>query len=301
MQFSLRHTLFLSVLVAFCVGLSFLYFPTSRVISEAPPQKEEAIEATLPPAKEVKKHVLVHLNDMTVSLVDASSTVVMPIVSIGKPGNYYETPGGAYTHDYKIKTHFSSFGSVYLPWSVHIFGNFFIHGIPYYPNGTRVDSTYSGGCIRLSDDDAKKVYDFVQRGTLIIIKQDASESFESSTSPYTPATSMHMTRYMTAMVSLEFLNQDLDGVLDGKRATYLDLLYNLLTLHDDRVSTIYASRLGEKTFVDYMNQKARALGLSHTEFTSVTAPAQTSLENLDVFMRYVYQYKSYLKGKDLNR
>ncbi|PIP46640.1 MAG: hypothetical protein COX15_00070, partial [Candidatus Colwellbacteria bacterium CG23_combo_of_CG06-09_8_20_14_all_42_19] len=72
------------------------------------------------------------------------------ILSKGKEGSWWETPAGLYKVQSKEKEHFSSFGRVYQPWSMAFQGNFFIHGWPYYPGGRAVESTYSGGCIRLA-------------------------------------------------------------------------------------------------------------------------------------------------------
>jgi D-alanyl-D-alanine carboxypeptidase len=59
-----------------------------------------------------------------------------------------------------------------MPWSLHFFGNFFIHGWPYYPDGTPVPDGYSGGCVRLSSGDAERVFAFAERGTPIFVAAD---------------------------------------------------------------------------------------------------------------------------------
>src|SRR3989344_5762568 len=82
-----------------------------------------------------------------------------PILTKGRPGSWWETPAGIYKVEGRIENHFSAFARVYLPWSLPFQGNFFIHGWPYYPDGTPVSTQYSGGCIRLSTDDAKALFD----------------------------------------------------------------------------------------------------------------------------------------------
>ena len=49
-------------------------------------------------------------------------------------------------------------------------GNYFIHGWPYYPDGTSVAKGYSGGCIRLSTEDAEELYGLVDIDMPIIIE-----------------------------------------------------------------------------------------------------------------------------------
>jgi hypothetical protein len=92
-----------------------------------------------------------------------------PVVSKGRPGSRWETPSGSYEVLYKNPAHFSSIGEVYMPWSMQFYGNFFIHGWPYYPDGTEVGEGYSGGCIRLTTEDAEKVFAFADIHTPIYV------------------------------------------------------------------------------------------------------------------------------------
>jgi D-alanyl-D-alanine carboxypeptidase len=115
-------------------------------------------------------------------------------------------------------------------------GNFFIHGWPYYPDGTDVASTYSGGCIRLSTKDAKEIYQMIKVGMPVIVSE---ESFKSDNFAYPQekieanvsaksylvadlksrsvlASSEHtgplpiasITKLMTALVAAEYINLD---------------------------------------------------------------------------------------------
>ena len=93
----------------------------------------------------------------------------LSILSKGREGSFWETPSGLYDIKTKEENHFSSIGEVYMPYSMQFYGNFFIHGWPYYPNGTPVSSGYSGGCIRLSNEDSQKVFAFASIGTSIFI------------------------------------------------------------------------------------------------------------------------------------
>lgn len=101
--------------------------------------------------------------------IDGKATEQFPILTKGKPGTPWETPAGFYSIFTKEDDHFSSLGKVHMPYSMQFFGNYFIHGWPYYPDGTPVASTFSGGCIRLSTDDAKKVFEFADKKTGIFV------------------------------------------------------------------------------------------------------------------------------------
>ena len=105
----------------------------------------------------------------------------MPILSKGREGSWWETPTGNYKILTKEENHFSSIGKVWMPWSMQFYGNFFIHGWPYHTDGTPVAQSYSGGCIRLSDSDAKRIYEFANKGMPILVKdQENSNGLASS-------------------------------------------------------------------------------------------------------------------------
>lgn len=87
----------------------------------------------------------------------------------GKENSLFETPSGYYKIQGKEDNHFSTIGHVWMPWSMHFFGNYFIHGWPYYPDGTPVGEAYSGGCIRLSDNDAKEIFKIARIGMPLLV------------------------------------------------------------------------------------------------------------------------------------
>lgn len=100
---------------------------------------------------------------------DARVVEEYPILTKGRPKSPYETPSGFYEVLTKEKNHLNKGAQVYLPYSMQFYGNYFIHGWPYYADGRPVDTAYSGGCIRLSTEDAAKVFAFADRGTGIFV------------------------------------------------------------------------------------------------------------------------------------
>lgn len=287
----------LGILTTLIIGTDILYVYSP--VMEARKTRTTKAEETRPvPYPYPGSHVVVFLDKMRIEIKNGTTTLEsMNILSKGKPGSYYETIGGAYGNDYKIRNHFSSIGQVYLPFSVHVFGNFFIHGIPYYPDGEKVSSAYSGGCIRLADEDAERIYDFVSNGMpIIVVQQDVNEFSPTATSTDVFA-SMEMTRYMATIVSLEVLKQDekIQGE-DGALTTRRKLIPRLLNEKDDAVIEQIAQALGNETFVNYMNKKADALGLTNTVFEKVDGAGTTAPEDYARLMRYIADYKSYLVG-----
>ena len=81
----------------------------------------------------------------------------------------FATPTGSFEALTKEENHFSSIGKVWMPYSVQFHGDYFIHGWPYYPGGEPVPQGYSGGCVRLSVEDAKELYALIKVGMPILV------------------------------------------------------------------------------------------------------------------------------------
>ncbi|MEA2701785.1 MAG: hypothetical protein QOE22_494 [Candidatus Parcubacteria bacterium] len=239
------------------------------------------------------------------------------ILTKGREGSWWETPAGVYRIETKEENHFSSFGSVYQPWSMAFQGNFFIHGWPYHPDGSPVSSQFSGGCIRLSNEDAQAVYDLVEVGTpVIVFEQDfGSDSFtyakkqpnvsaaaflaadlrsnsvlaEKSSREVVPIASL--TKFVTALVSAEYINLDKPiGITQtmivdtsrprlqpGQSVQAFQLLYPLLMESSNEAAEALARSVGPDRFVNLMNKKAESIGMASTHFAD---PAGRKFENV---------------------
>lgn len=156
-------------------------FPVLSNNSEEPSNEqsnEEALRSSsyisqssiLEKVPQTGKFVAADLSSMQLlTYQDGEEVARFDILSKGKPGTRWETPSGLYSISYKARNHFSSIGEVYMPYSMQFFGNFFIHGWPYYPGGSPVSEGYSGGCIRLSTEDAGTVFEFADTRTPIYV------------------------------------------------------------------------------------------------------------------------------------
>lgn len=235
--------------------------------------------------------VLANLTTMQLDVYEKGASVLsFPIQAKGREGSWWETPAGVYSIKIKSKNHLSSIGKVYMPWSMQFQGNFFIHGLPYYPDGTLVSTSYSGGCIRLSTSDAEKVYKIVDRGVPVVVYED-SESTSEVTKPYrfgpgSLATDSFLVADLTD--GFTFASQGVDQIISGwittnlltaiVSAEYMDIERKISVDVSDQVSTQKPRvEAGEKYAVyDYLyillqesSQEAvhalsRALGLSRT-------------------------------------
>lgn len=171
----------------------------------------------------------------------------VPIESKGRVGSWWETPSGLYKILGKEKAHFSSIGHVYMPWSMNFQGNFFIHGNTYYPDGTLTSKEFTGGCVRLSTADAKKVYDAIDVGIPVLVfeKGFASDEYvyKSPSGPSIDATSYlsadlsnnhvfaikdatkqvpiaSITKLMTALITIEYINLDNSATVPAEALVY---------------------------------------------------------------------------------
>jgi serine-type D-Ala-D-Ala endopeptidase (penicillin-binding protein 7) len=106
---------------------------------------------------------------------NGSSTAEYPIYSKGRPGTPWETPSGFYSIATKEANHFSTIGHVYMPYSMQFYGNYFIHGMTYYPDGTPTAATFSGGCIKLETAYAQAVFEFADKGTRVFVYDSKGE------------------------------------------------------------------------------------------------------------------------------
>ena len=132
--------------------------------------------------KELKSFIFTDLNNLELQLYqDGERIKSFQVLGKGKAGSLFETPSGYYKIRGKESNHFSSIGKVWMPWSMHFFGNYFIHGWPYYPDGTPVSTKFSGGCIRMSDKDAKEIFNIARTGMPFLV-------YSGTTTPSTETT-----------------------------------------------------------------------------------------------------------------
>jgi hypothetical protein len=123
------------------------------------------------------KVVLANLDEMNIKTYENGIEInEYKIIAIGKDADSSETTPGKFQILSKETNHFSRITKVWMPYSMQFFGNFFIHGWPYYPNGVPISSKNSGGCIRLSTNDALSLFKFVEIGTPVILTGDTKDN-----------------------------------------------------------------------------------------------------------------------------
>jgi L,D-transpeptidase catalytic domain len=112
------------------------------------------------------KRVVVDKTTQELTAYEGDKVVLRTRVSTGRMGR--RTPSGKYTAGVKWRIHYSRlYDNAPMPYSVHVNGNYFIHGFSSVP-----DRPASHGCIRVpltGDNPAKRFYEWVETGTPIEI------------------------------------------------------------------------------------------------------------------------------------
>ncbi len=109
---------------------------------------------------------------------DGKKVRELPILARGNISNWGGSPVGLYTVLNKYMAAYSNSTEVYMPFAIHYYGKYFLHGVPYYPSGETIYSRFSGGCLRYLDEDAKKIFDFVEEEMPILVIDNYRDDFE---------------------------------------------------------------------------------------------------------------------------
>jgi len=123
--------------------------------------------------KEKENFIYIDLKKMQLTLYQEGKELErFPVLGKGREGSWWETPPGAYFVGEKSVNHFSSVVRVWMPYAVQFYGNFFVHGWPYYTGGRLLPFGPSGGCVRMKTSDAAVVFDFAQRGMPVLVFEE---------------------------------------------------------------------------------------------------------------------------------
>lgn len=176
--------------------------PTMATVSSTTPQRVITTLTIADVTPQTGKFIAADLVHMQLYLYqDGLVSAQYPILTKGRPGTPYETPGGMYQVLTKEVNHLNRGEGVTMPYSMQFYGNYFIHGWPTYENGAPVASTYSGGCIRLSTEDAAKVFAFAQKGTSVFVYDPgASVSLPALSVADVPVPALSADAYLVADV-----------------------------------------------------------------------------------------------------
>lgn len=348
------HVWIVSILLLLIIGGVFLYDKYYSLISynytlavNTPDGKRENLEYGIRPSlsnHDFYKNVQTELIKNKTSFVEANLSTMklrvykdgeqvreVDILTKGKKGSWWETPAGLYKAEEKIPRHTSSFSPVITEWNIPFQGNFFIHGWPrYVSTGKPVTSSYSGGCIRLSDEDAQAVYELVSPGMPILVFEESASS-----TPYTYTTNLPpleaegymaadlnnnfvflknniesnvsfklVSPFLAALVATDYMDiekkvtavkpsipSDHPRFSIGQKYSVYDFLFPLLIESSTEATASLSRALGDNYFLRLENNKAQAIGMIHTHINDVYGAREESVTTTeDVFQLAKYLY-----------
>ena len=141
----------------------------------------------------------VNLAEMKVALYKNGSLIKeVPILTKGNVDNWGGSAAGLYGILSGNKASFSISSDVYMPYALHYYGKYYIHGIPYYPGGIKFDSLFSGGCLRLKDEDAEAIYELSELNMPVLIIDKKRDYYEYSTEDITEFPELSAKSYLVA-------------------------------------------------------------------------------------------------------
>jgi len=137
---------------------------------------------------------------------------IIPIAYQAPEGKWYQTPTGYFRVGVKKEKHISSLFPVYMNYAVQMYEDFFIHEIPYYLNGQRVSSNFSGGCIRLETEYAKKFFNLAKPGDLVISYRELiPNKFKNYFHPPVNLSEFFIRQNFNNPIRVKYLNLGLDA------------------------------------------------------------------------------------------
>ena len=117
------------------------------------------------------KYIDISISNQVMTLFEDGIKDNSFLVSTGTYG--MPTPLGMFSVRSKRINVWSSYG-LWMPYSMNFYGGYFMHELPYWPNGYREGTNHLGmrvshGCIRLGIGPAEYVYNWSEIGTPIYI------------------------------------------------------------------------------------------------------------------------------------
>jgi len=239
----------------------------------------------------------VNLEEMTVRIYKKGGLAgEFPIIAKGNKDKWGGSAAGIFKIESGNKISFSNISKVYMPFSLHYFGKYYIHGEPYYPGGEELISRYSGGCLRLRNEDAEALYEAadLEMPVAVIPKKREKENFKfnSSVPPEISAGSYlvadfstgrilseknadlswpagFLARLMLSVTVADTINLERQIESGGRSIRVIEFFYPLLTGSSEEPVSVLSSFLGENKTLRLMNQQAQAMLMENSRFNSL--------------------------------
>lgn len=189
-RFEFFAIIFLTLIIAISTGLSLLFGSVDAKVNDfvktnlfEPALADEQSDLALPELQtvlepqEILKKIEVNLSEQKMYLYENETLVNEFVISSGKART--PTPEGNFEINNKVDLAYSNRYRMYMPkWQAFIGSKYGIHGLPYTKRGKRITwiegqthlgTPVSHGCIRLSWDDALRLFEWSSIGIQISI------------------------------------------------------------------------------------------------------------------------------------
>ena len=137
-------------------------------------QRVAEVKRSVRPLITTGKYIDIDLSAQVMTIFEDGKFLDAYLVSSGKPG--METPKGSYQIRNKANRPLSKEYGLYMPnWMALVpDGKFGIHELPEWPNGYKEGANHLGipvshGCVRLGVGPAKRVFDWAELGTPVVV------------------------------------------------------------------------------------------------------------------------------------
>lgn len=123
-----------------------------------------------PPKVTEQKGLQIDLTAQKAILFENGTIIdILPVAYQSPEQVWFQTPTGYFRVGFMREKHRSSLFPVNMPYAIQITEDFFMHEIPFYDDGTKVTTKFSGGCLRFETDVAKRLFDFLKPNDQLVI------------------------------------------------------------------------------------------------------------------------------------
>lgn len=100
-----------------------------------------------------------------------------PISAKGDPQGWGGSAAGLYRVISGNEISYSIAAEVYMPYALRYYGKYYIHGEPYFPSGAKRYSDATGGCIQLTDKDAKAIFNLTEIDMPVLVVDKENDNY----------------------------------------------------------------------------------------------------------------------------
>ena len=148
----------------------------------------------------------------------------VPINKKGDPQDWGGTSVGIYQVGFKSRDAFSAVAEVYMPYSIRLYGKYYLHGEPYYPDGALLVSEASGGCVQLTNENAKSIYELAQSGMPILVIDKLRDNYPYSQEKPSEFPEVSTPNYLVSDLDSGFIFAEKDSQMQLPMASLTKLM-----------------------------------------------------------------------------